>query len=83
MTAHHTHTAPTSTAGMLLSLSSMLPASATLCRQARRVAAKLSRPHDRSLDHRAGDLLARLLDATDTGLTYTEDGVLDSSFDDL
>jgi hypothetical protein len=68
---------------MLLSLANCLPASTTLSRQARRIAAKLSRPHARSLDHRAGDLLARLLDATDTGLTYAEDGVLDSSFDDL
>ena len=46
------HVHQNSTAGLLLSLASTLPHS-PLSRQAKRLASKISRPHDRQLDDRA------------------------------
>ncbi len=80
------HTAaPASTQGLLLSLSSMLPRSSPLRRQAHRVCQKLNRRHARAVDATAAEILARLLDATDTPAfaDYESDGVLDRQFDDL
>ena len=79
------HYAAHSTAGMLLSLANTLPPKASpLRRQAAHVARQLNRPHPRSLERKASDLLARLLDATDTpeSAEYETDGVLDAQFDD-
>jgi len=78
------HTASTSTPGLLLSLSAALPGASPLRRQAAHIARQLDRPHPRSLERKASDLLARLLDATDTpeSAEYETDGVLDAQFDD-
>lgn len=78
------HTASTSTPGLLLSLSAALPGASPLRRQAAHIARQLNRPHPRSLERKASDLLARLLDATDTpeSAEYETDGVLDAQFDD-
>ena len=73
-----------STQGLLLSLSASLPNSSPLRRRALRTAAKLNRRHARTVDANAADLLALLLDATDTpeSAGYETDGVLDAQFDD-
>lgn len=78
------HTASTSTPGLLLSLSAALPGASPLRRQAAHIARQLSRPHPRELDRKASDLLALLLDATDTpeSADYDQDGLLSPSFDD-
>jgi len=79
------HYAAHSTAGMLLSLANTLPPkSSPLRRQAAHLARQLNRPHPRSLERKASDLLARLLDATDCADTagYATDGVIDPAFDD-
>lgn len=78
------HTAQNSTPGLLLSLSAALPGASPLRRQAAHVARQLNRPHPRALDRKASDLLALLLDATDTpeSAEYETDGVLDAQFDD-
>lgn len=79
------HYAAHSTAGMLLSLANTLPPKASpLRRQAAHIARQLSRPHPRELDRKASDLLALLLDATDTpeSADYDQDGLLSPSFDD-
>ena len=78
------HTASTSTPGLLLSLSAALPGASPLRRQAAHVARQLNRPHPRALDRKASDLLALLLDATDTpeSAEYETEGVLDAQFDD-
>lgn len=77
------HTATDSTSGLLLSLSSELPRSSPLARKARSLASRLSHGASSSDDQtRAADLLARLLTATDPGLLYPEEGLLDPSFDD-
>lgn len=86
MPTHSRQTAPeaTSTAGMLLSLTSALPdPSGPLARRARRIASQLSDgASTRALQHRASDMLAMLLTATDVDLTYPEDGLLDEGFDE-
>jgi len=74
------HIHQNSTAGLLLSLAANLPSS-PLSRQARRIASKISRPHERQLDRKASDLLALLLTATDSDCLYAEDGLLDPDFD--
>lgn len=78
----HTNTAPTSTAGLLLSLQSSLPAQAPLARRARAIAPRLNVRHSRALEDRAAGLLAQLLDATDTGLTFAEADCLDAEWDE-
>lgn len=80
----HTHHAPTSTAGLLLSLQAALPAQAPLARRARAIAPRLAIRHTRALEDRAAALLAELLDATDCteAADYAEDGLLDPGFDD-
>ncbi len=75
------HAEPT-TAGLLLSLQSCLPASASLAKRARRLANALAAPHGRRLEERATDTLAALLDATDTGLTFAESDCLDAEWDE-
>jgi len=77
------HVHQNSTAGLLLSLASTIPSS-PLSRQAKRLASKISRPHDRQLDDKAALVLSRLLTATDCAdaADYTEDGVIDRGFDD-
>ena len=65
-TSSLTHTPDHTTAGLLLSLSSSLPASTPLARRARTVAHRLTHGAcDRALQHRAADLLADLLDVAD------------------
>lgn len=78
------HVHQNSTAGLLLSLASAVPRS-PLSRQAKRIATKISQPHERYLDRKASDLLARLLDATDCAEAagYSEEGVIDPDFDDI
>jgi len=73
-----------STQGLLTSLAAALPGASPLRRQAAHVARQLDRPHPRSLERKASDLLALLLDATDTpeSAEYETDGVLDTQFDD-
>ncbi len=82
---HHAAAPANSTAGLLLSLASSLPRNArSLERRARATAARLSRPHTRALDHRAGDLLALLLTAADGDMgEYPEEGLIDPDFDTL
>ena len=72
-----------STAGMLSSLSHSLPnPSGPLARSAQRLAHRLANGRaDRADLDAASDLLARLLDASDVGLAYDEDGLLDEGFD--
>lgn len=72
-----------STAGMLSSLSHSLPNPAgPLARSARALAHRLAQGTSNFADlDAAAVLLARLLDATDTGVSYDEDGLLDESFD--
>lgn len=83
MTAQNHHAAPAgSTAGLILSLSACLPPSNPLARRARRLADRLEHHPSRPLQDRASELLARLLDATDTGLAYAEEGCLDTEFDE-
>lgn len=84
MHASHSVTTTPSSAALLLSLSHSLdnPTNA-LARRARRLAARLARfPADRSLQRRAGDLLADLLTAADAGLALDDDGLLDGGFDE-
>ena len=76
------HFTPTADAGLLLSLASTLPASATLARKARRLADRLARhPDDRAHD-RAAALLSALLSATDVPETadYPLDDLIDPDF---
>lgn len=82
MHRHHS-TAPTASAGLILSLTSELPRSSPLYRQATRVANRLQRPHDRQWDHRAAEIIARLLTATDCAeaADYAAEGVIDADFD--
>jgi hypothetical protein len=86
MPAHSRQTAPeaTSTAGMLLSLTSALPdPSGPLARRARRLARNLTLTGStRALERTAAEVLADLLTATDVDLAYPEDGLLDESFDE-
>lgn len=79
----HTNTAPTSTAGLLLSLQASLPTQAPLARRARAIAPRLNVRHSRALEDRAASLLAELLTATDCAelAGYSEDGLLDQEFD--
>lgn len=72
-----------STAGLLLSLASALPApDGALGRSARHLAHRLATGTSTSADlDAASSLLARLLDETDTGVSYDEDGLLDEGFD--
>ncbi len=72
-----------STAGMLLSLSSALPApDGALGRSARHLAHRLATGTSTSADlDAAAAMLSRLLDETDTGVSYDEDGLLDEGFD--
>lgn len=73
-TRSHAATAP-SNAGLILSLVDALPNPfGPLARRARAVAAYGSAAQ-------AGDVLVLLLDATDAGLAYDEDGLLDEGFD--
>lgn len=86
MTITHRHnrsTAAVGTAGLLLSLASALPApDGALGRAARHLAHRLAQGTSNFADlDAASDLLARLLDATDTGVSYDEDGLLDEGFD--
>ena len=83
MHRHHS-TAPTASAGLILSLAAELPRSSPLYRQAQRTASRIQRPHDRQWDHRAAEVIARLITATDTpeSAGYETDGVLDAQFDD-
>jgi len=77
------HVHQNSTAGLLLSLASTIPSS-PLSRQAKRLASKISRPHDRQLDDRAASVLSQLLTATDCEdfAGYSTEGVIDAAFDD-
>jgi hypothetical protein len=77
------HVHQNSTAGLLLSLASTIPSS-PLSRQAKRLASKISRPHDRQLDDKAALILSRLLTATDCEdfAGYSTEGVIDPAFDD-
>lgn len=79
----HTNTAPTSTAGLLLSLQAALPAQAPLARRARAIAPRLNVRHSRALEDRAASLLAELLTATDCAelAGYETEGCLDADFD--
>lgn len=72
-----------STAGMLLSLASALPDNQrALARAANRLAHRLSDGASTRADlSAASDMLARLLDETDTGICFDEDGLLDEGFD--
>lgn len=83
MHRHHS-TAPTASAGLIMSLASELPKSSPLYRQAQRTANRIQRPHDRQWDHRAAEVIARLITATDTpeSADYDQDGLLSPSFDD-
>ena len=78
------HVHQNSTPGLILSLSAALPGASPLRRQAAHLARQLNRPHPRSLERKASDLLARLLDATDApeSADYDQDGLLSPSFDD-
>lgn len=77
------HTNPsTSSAGLLLSLSSELPRSSPLARKARSLASRLSHGASTGDQDRAAELLARLLTATDPGIPLSDDDLLDPSFDD-
>lgn len=66
-----------------MSLAAALPRSArSLERRAKALAGRLARPHARSLDARASDLLAELLTVADGDLDgFAEEGVLDADFD--
>lgn len=77
------YSASASTAGMLSSLSHSLPnPNGPLARSARALAGRLSDGAGNREDHdAAAALLARLLDETDVGLAYDEDGLLDEGFD--
>lgn len=78
------HTQPAvSIYGLLMSLSSELPANDTLARRARAIAPRLAVRHNRALDDRAAALLTALLDATDCEdlAGYPTDGCLDSEWD--
>lgn len=79
---HRHHTAPTASAGLLLSLSSELPSSNRLARKARALADRLGRTPSPRLEDRAAALLSSLLTATDPGLTFGQDGLIDDRFDD-
>lgn len=86
MTTTHRHNRATGnqgTAGLLLSLSHSLPnPTGPLARSARALAHRLAQGTSNFADlDTAAVLLARLLDATDTGVSYDEDGLLDESFD--
>ena len=72
-----------STAGLLLSLASSLPApDGALGRSARHLAHRLAQGTCSTADlDAASDLLARLLDASEVGIAYDEDGLLDEGFD--
>ncbi len=72
-----------STAGLLLSLASSLPApDGALGRSACHLAHRLAQGTSNRADlDAASDMLARLLDETDVGLAYDEDGLLDEGFD--
>lgn len=74
--------APT-TAGMLASLSHALPNPAgALARSARALADRLADGHATPGDDlRAADMLARLLDETDTGIPGFDADLLDEEFD--
>lgn len=85
-TTYHRSTAPagaSSTAGMLLGMASALPnPSGPLARSAGALAHRLSHGTSTRADlDAAAALLARLLDETDTGLCFDEDGLLDGEFD--
>lgn len=56
MHRHHS-TAPTASAGLIMSLASELPKSSPLYRQAQRTANRIQRPHDRQWDHRAAKVI--------------------------
>lgn len=83
MHRHHS-TAPTASAGLILSLAAELPWSSPLYRQAQRTANRIQRPHDRQWDHRAAEVIARLITATDCAdaAGYSAEGVIDPAFDD-
>lgn len=72
-----------STAGMLSSLSHSLPnPSGPLARSARALAHRLAQGTCSTADlDEAASLMTRLLDETDVGLAYDEDGLLDEGFD--
>lgn len=76
-------TTDASTAGMLSSLSHALPnPSGPLARSARALAHRLSHGTSNRDDlDDAAALLARMLDETDCGVCFDEDGLLDESFD--
>lgn len=81
----HAHTAPSaSTSGLLISLANCLPRNAAaLRRRSIALAGKLERPHARSLDARASDLLAQLLTLADGDTeNFAEEGCLDGGFDE-
>lgn len=81
-TRSHASTAP-SNAGLILSLVDALPnPSGPLARSARALAHRLAQGtcNTADLDETAA-LMTRLLDETDAGLAYDEDGLLDGEFD--
>lgn len=78
----HTHHAPTASIGLILSIASELPHGNRLARKARALANRLGRDPDRRLQDRAAALLSALLTATDPGLTFGQDGLIDDRFDD-
>lgn len=87
MKTAHSHAAnqsgAVSTSGLLMSLANGLPTNMqALGRSARHLAHRLATgaPTRADLDAAAA-LLARLLDATDAGVAYDEDGLLDEGFD--
>jgi hypothetical protein len=85
MRTHHQSPtdAPVSTSGLLLALSHVLTYDTPLAQAARRLAQRLNRePSSRSLALEAAELLARLLDETDTESDLGETDVLDGGFDD-
>lgn len=75
---------PTTTAGLLLSLSAALPdPRCPIARRAARIASRLSEGASTRADRaEAANLLADLLEAADAGLALDADGLLDGGFDD-
>lgn len=72
----------TASIGLILSIASELPPSNRLARKARALADRLGRTPSPRLEDRAAALLSSLLTATDPGLTFGQDGLIDDRFDD-
>ena len=79
--SHFAQEAAPTTAGLLHSLASTLPAQAPLARRAHALADRLAQGAcNRALQHRAADLLAALLDVADES-GFADPDLLDEEFD--